>query len=138
MKLLETREEKYTVTKEDTRSGSEDAESEHSRYDVKEPMMHKKKARFVMPEDAQKKLSMMRQQTTYLQKQRLTEMQQLKKGFVSRKSISPSRRISVLERQANLMRKKSVFENISENNKLLHKNTKTAERLAGIQEEVIM
>ena len=101
-------------------------------------MMHKKKARFVMPEDAQKKLSMMRQQTTYLQKQRLTEMQQLKKGFVSRKSISPSRRISVLERQANLMRKKSVFENISENNKLLHKNTKTAERLAGIQEEVIM
>lgn len=100
--------------------------------------MHKKKARFVMPEDAQKKLSMMRQQTTYLQKQRLTEMQQLKKGFVSRKSISPSRRISVLERQANLMRKKSVFENISENNKLLHKNTKTAERLAGIQEEVIM
>lgn len=100
--------------------------------------MHKKKARFVMPEDAQRKLSMMRQQTTYLQKQRLTEMQQLKKGFVSRKSISPSRRISVLERQANLMRKKSVFENISENNKLLHKNTKTAERLAGIQEEVIM
>ena len=100
--------------------------------------MHKKKARFVMPEDAQKKLSMMRQQTTYLQKQRLTEMQQLKKGFVSRKSISPSRRISVLERQANLMRKKSVFENISENNKLLHKNTKTAERLAGIQEEGIM
>ena len=100
--------------------------------------MHKKKARFVMPEDAQKKLSMMRQQTTYLQKQRLTEMQQLKKGFVSRKSISPSRRISVLERQANLMRKKSVFENISENNKLLHKNTKTAERLAGIQAEGIM
>ena len=100
--------------------------------------MHKKKARFVMPEDAQKKLSMMRQQTTYLQKQRLTEMQQLKKGFVSRKSISPSRRISVLERQANLMRKKSVFENISENNKLIHKNTKMAERLAGIQEEVIM
>ena len=100
--------------------------------------MHKKKARFVMPEDAQRKLSMMRQQTTYLQKQRLTEMQQLKKGFVSRKSISRSRRISVLERQANLMRKKSVFENISENNKLLHKNTKTAERLAGIQEEVIM
>ena len=95
--------------------------------------MHKKKARFVMPEDAQKKLSMMRQQTTYLQKQRLTEMQQLKKGFVSRKSISPSRRISVLERQANLMRKKSVFENISENNKLLHKKQPGTHKMTSTQ-----
>ena len=66
VKLLSTREEKYTVTKEDTHSDSEDVESEYSRYDVKESMMHKKKARFVMPEEAQKKLSLMRSQTKYL------------------------------------------------------------------------
>ena len=56
----------------------------------------------------------------------------------TRKSISPNRRISVLERQALLMRKKSVLDNIHETNKLMHKNTKTAERLAGIAEEVVI
>ena len=35
------------------------------------------------------------------------------------------------------MRKKSVLDNIHETNKLMHKNTKTAERLAGIAEEVV-
>ena len=64
-------------------------------------------------------------------------MQNLKKGLVGRKSISPDRRISVLEKQASLMRKKSVFENIRENNQLLRKGTKHAVRLAGIQEENI-
>ena len=53
VKLLSTREEKYTVTKDDTRSDSEDPDSDSSHYDVKESMMHKKKARFVMPEEAQ-------------------------------------------------------------------------------------
>ena len=35
------------------------------------------------------------------------------------------------------MRKKSVFENIRENNQLLRKGTKNVVRLAGIQEENI-
>ena len=58
--LLSSKEEKYTVSKEDHRQGESDDEDGGQR-DYMESMMNKKKARFVMPEEAQERLNMIQQ-----------------------------------------------------------------------------
>ena len=56
VKLLSTKEEKFTVTKDETKQEEDEFDefpmNNEEQIDFEEPMMYKKIADFVMPEDA--------------------------------------------------------------------------------------